>query len=89
LDAQDLAAIASMHDDAIVFHNHTTDERVAAAAAVLAHIGAIFARWPEAVDIPGDKIDQDCSGADAARPHVTARVTVFRRVKRRIAKVNA
>jgi Putative metal-binding motif len=44
---------------------------------------------PGAVDIPGDKIDQDCSGADAARPHVTARVTVFWRVNRRIAKVNA
>jgi hypothetical protein len=45
-NAQDLDAIASMHDDAIVFHNHTAGERVAGAAAVRAHIGAIFARWP-------------------------------------------
>jgi len=35
-----------MHDDAIVFHNHTGGERVAGAAEVRAHIGAIFARWP-------------------------------------------
>ena len=35
-----------MHDDAIVFHNHTADERVEGAAAVREHIGAIFARWP-------------------------------------------
>ena len=35
-----------MHDDAIVFHHHTAGERVAGAAAVRAHIGAIFARWP-------------------------------------------
>jgi uncharacterized protein (TIGR02246 family) len=45
-NAQDLDAIASMHDDAIVFHNHTADERAAGAAAVREHIGAIFARWP-------------------------------------------
>jgi ketosteroid isomerase-like protein len=45
-NAQDLDAIAAMHDDAIVFHNHTADERVAGAAAVREHIGAIFARWP-------------------------------------------
>jgi uncharacterized protein (TIGR02246 family) len=45
-NAQDLDAIASMHDDAIVFHNHTAGERVAGAAAVRAHIAAIFARWP-------------------------------------------
>jgi ketosteroid isomerase-like protein len=45
-NAQDLDAIASMHDDAIVFHNHTAGERVEGAAAVRAHIGAIFARWP-------------------------------------------
>jgi hypothetical protein len=32
-----------MHDHAIVFHNHTAG---ACAAAVRAHIGAIFARWP-------------------------------------------
>ena len=45
-NAQDLDAIAAMHDDAIVFHNHTAGERVAGAEAVRAHIGAIFARWP-------------------------------------------
>ena len=45
-NAQDLDAIASMHDDEIVFHNHTAGERVAGAAAVRAHMGTIFARWP-------------------------------------------
>ena len=45
-NAQELDAIASMHDDAIVFHNHTAGERVAGAEAVRAHIAAIFARWP-------------------------------------------
>ena len=45
-NAQELDAIASMHDDAIVFHNHTAAERVAGAAAVRAHIASIFARWP-------------------------------------------
>ena len=45
-NAQDLDAIASMHDDAVVFHNHTSGERVAGAAAVRAHIAGIFARWP-------------------------------------------
>jgi hypothetical protein len=35
-----------MHDDAIVFHNHTAGQRVAGAAAVREQIGAIFARWP-------------------------------------------
>src|SRR3954453_4594572 len=44
-NAQDLDAVASMHDDAIVFHNHTAGERVAGSAAVRAHIAAIFARW--------------------------------------------
>jgi SnoaL-like domain len=48
LNAHDLDAIASMHDDAIVFHNHTARERVAGATAGRAHIGAIFARWPAA-----------------------------------------
>src|SRR3954454_15233532 len=46
LNAHDLDAIASMHDDAIVFHNHTARERFAGATAGRAHIGAIFARWP-------------------------------------------
>ena len=45
-NGQDLDAIASLHDDAIVFHNHTAGERVEGAAAVRAHIAAIFARWP-------------------------------------------
>ena len=43
---QDLDAIASMHDDDIVFHNHTAGERVDGAPAVRDNIGAIFARWP-------------------------------------------
>jgi ketosteroid isomerase-like protein len=43
---QDLDAVASMHDDAVVFHNHTAGERADGGAAVRAHIGAIFARWP-------------------------------------------
>jgi uncharacterized protein (TIGR02246 family) len=45
-NGQDLAAIASMHSDDIVFHNHTAGERVDGAAAVRDHVGAIFARWP-------------------------------------------
>jgi ketosteroid isomerase-like protein len=45
-NGQDVDAIASMHDDAIVFHNHTAGERVDGAAAVRDHIGAIFVRWP-------------------------------------------
>ncbi len=45
-NAQDLDTIASLHDDAIVFHNHTAGERVAGAGPVREHIGAIFARWP-------------------------------------------
>jgi ketosteroid isomerase-like protein len=45
-NAQEVDAIASLHDDAIVFHNHTAGERVAGAAAVRVHIASIFARWP-------------------------------------------
>ena len=45
-NGQDLDAIASMHHDTIVFHNHTAGERVDGAAAVRDHIGAIFARGP-------------------------------------------
>ena len=45
-NAQDLDTVASIHDDAIVFDNHTAGERVAGAAAVRDHIAAIFARWP-------------------------------------------
>jgi len=43
---RDLDAIASMHADDIVFHNHTAGERVAGAAAVREHIAGILARWP-------------------------------------------
>ena len=45
-NAQDLDAIASLHDDAIVFHNHTAGERVEGRDAVAAHIAGIFERWP-------------------------------------------
>ena len=45
-NAQDVAAIAALHDDAIVFENHTAGERREGADAVRAHIAAIFARWP-------------------------------------------
>jgi ketosteroid isomerase-like protein len=45
-NGQDLDTIASLHDDAIVFHNHTAGERVEGAAAVRDHIAAIFVRWP-------------------------------------------
>src|SRR4051795_100591 len=45
-NTQDLESVASMHDDEIVFHNHTAGERVAGADPVRAHIGAIFAHWP-------------------------------------------
>jgi uncharacterized protein (TIGR02246 family) len=45
-NAQDIDAVASMHDDAVVFHNHTAGERVEGAPAVRDHIAAIFERWP-------------------------------------------
>jgi hypothetical protein len=45
-NAQDLDAVASMHDDEIVFENHTAGERAVGAEAVRAHIAAIFERWP-------------------------------------------
>jgi len=45
-NGQDLGAMASMHADDIVFHNHTAGERVEGAAAVRDHIAAILARWP-------------------------------------------
>jgi len=44
-NAQDLEAVTALHDDAIVFENHTAGERAEGAAAVRAHIEAIFARW--------------------------------------------
>jgi taurine dehydrogenase small subunit len=46
-NAQDLDAIAAMHADDVVFHNHTAGERVAGAGAVREHIGGIFERWPD------------------------------------------
>ena len=45
-NGRDLDAMASMHADDIVFHNHTAGERVEGAAAVRDHIGAILDRWP-------------------------------------------
>jgi ketosteroid isomerase-like protein len=45
-NAQDLETIASLHDDAMVFHNYTAGERVAGAPAVRDHIAGIFERWP-------------------------------------------
>jgi uncharacterized protein (TIGR02246 family) len=46
-NAQDLDAIAALHADDIVFHNHTADEAVEGATAVREHIGRIFERWPD------------------------------------------
>ncbi|HUY71051.1 MAG TPA: nuclear transport factor 2 family protein [Gaiellaceae bacterium] len=43
---QDLDALCAFHTDDIVFENHTARERVEGAAAVRAHIGGIFDRWP-------------------------------------------
>jgi uncharacterized protein (TIGR02246 family) len=45
-NAQNLDAIASMHDDLVVFENHTSGERAEGATAVRDHIAGIFARWP-------------------------------------------
>jgi uncharacterized protein (TIGR02246 family) len=45
-NAQDLDAVCALHDDAIVFENHTAGERAEGAEAVRAHIAAIFAGWP-------------------------------------------
>ncbi len=45
---QDVDAIASMHTDDMVFHNHTSgDAAVEGAPAVRTHIAAIFERWPD------------------------------------------
>ena len=43
---QDVDAIAAMHADDIVFHNHTAGERVEGAGAVRDHIAGIFRAWP-------------------------------------------
>jgi ketosteroid isomerase-like protein len=45
-NAQDLDAVAALHDDLVVFHNHTSGERAEGAADVRDHIAQIFARWP-------------------------------------------
>jgi RimJ/RimL family protein N-acetyltransferase/ketosteroid isomerase-like protein len=45
-NAQDIEAVHALHDDAVVFHNHTAGERVEGAEPVRGHIAAIFARWP-------------------------------------------
>ena len=45
-NAHDLDAIAALHAPGIVFHNHTAAERVEGEA-VLGHIAAIFAGWPD------------------------------------------
>lgn len=45
-NAQDVETIAALHDDAIVFENHTAGERAEGAEAVRTHIAAIFERWP-------------------------------------------
>jgi len=43
---QDLDAIDAVHADEVVFENHTAGERAEGAAAVRAHIAAIFEHWP-------------------------------------------
>jgi ketosteroid isomerase-like protein len=43
---QDLDAIDALQTDDVVFENHTACERAEGAAAVRAHIGGIFERWP-------------------------------------------
>jgi ketosteroid isomerase-like protein len=46
-NAQDLETIHALHDPAIVFHNHTADERAEGADAVREHIAAIFRNNPD------------------------------------------
>jgi taurine dehydrogenase small subunit len=43
---QDLDGLCSFHAEGIVFENHTAGERAEGTAAVRAHIGGIFERWP-------------------------------------------
>jgi uncharacterized protein (TIGR02246 family) len=45
-NAQDVDAIAALHDDDVVFQNHTAGECASGAGVVREHIAAIFARWP-------------------------------------------
>jgi ketosteroid isomerase-like protein len=70
-NAQDLDAIAGMHDAAMVFHNHTAGERVEGAAAVREHIAHIFERWPT---LRFTRRSLRC-GADFAASEWTARAT--------------
>jgi ketosteroid isomerase-like protein len=47
-NAQDLDAIMATYTDDVVFQNHTAGEaEVVGAAAVRAHLAAIFDRWPD------------------------------------------
>lgn len=44
----DLDAIMATYTDDVVFHNHTAGEApIVGVAAVRAHIGGIFERWPD------------------------------------------
>jgi steroid delta-isomerase-like uncharacterized protein len=43
----DIETVAELHADDVVFENHTAGERAEGAAAVRAHIAAIFAAWPD------------------------------------------
>jgi ketosteroid isomerase-like protein len=70
-NAQDLELVTSMHDAAIVFENHTAGERAVGAAAVRAHVAAIFARWPT---LRFERRSLRC-GADFAVSEWTARAT--------------
>ena len=70
-NAQDLDAVAALHDDAIVFENHTAGERAEGADEVRAHIAAIFARWPT---LRFERRALRC-GADFAVSEWTARAT--------------
>ena len=70
-NAQDLDAVAALHDDAIVFENHTAGERAVGADEVRAHIAAIFARWPT---LRFERRALRC-GADFAVSEWTARAT--------------
>ena len=45
-NAQDLDTIHALHDEAVVFHNHTAGERAEGAAAVREHIAAILGNNP-------------------------------------------
>jgi steroid delta-isomerase-like uncharacterized protein len=46
-NAQDIETIHALHDDEVVFENHTAGERAEGAEAVRAHIERIFANWPD------------------------------------------